>query len=86
MSDYRPDLQFGLSEDELAFARKALRLEEGAQLTTSQYKDWQLIRDTWLQNITGPNSHPGGPEQRRGYADPPVVETKRVINMSKYRR
>lgn len=87
MSDYRPDLQFGLSEEELVFARKALRLPEDAMLTTSQYRGWVLIRDTWLENLTGPNSHAGGPEQRRGYQPEPVVQTKRrVIDMSKYRR
>jgi len=75
-----------LSDRELEIARKALRLPEDAQLTTDEYRDWCLVRDTWLSSITGPNSHPGGPEQRRGYQPPPVVETKKVISMSKYRR
>lgn len=85
--EHRPDLQFGLSEEELIFARKALRLEEDAMLSTAQYHDWCLVRDTWLANLTGPNSHAGGPEQRRGYEPAPEVVTKRkVISMEKYRR
>lgn len=83
MTDIMPGL---LCEEELVIARKALRLPADATLSTDQYKDWCLIRDTWLQSVTGPNSHPGGPEQRRGYQPPPVVETKKVISMSKYRR
>lgn len=83
MSDYRPDLQFGLSEEELVIARKALRLPADARLSDDNFKDWVLIRDTWLSSIT---THPGGAEQRRGYMPEPVVETKKVISMSKYRR
>lgn len=76
-----------LSDEELAFARKALRLPPGdTPLTTEQLKDWQLVKDTWLENLTGENSHAGGPEQRRGYQPAPVVETKKIISMAKYRR
>lgn len=86
MNEHRPDLQFGLSEEELVIARKALRLPEGAKLTTENYRDWCLVRDTWLMDVVGPNSHPGHAEERGKPQRAPVVETKKVISMSKYRR
>ncbi|MFZ3207051.1 MAG: hypothetical protein WA161_24710 [Pseudomonas sp.] len=83
MSDV-PELQFGLCAEELAIARKALRLPDGAKLSTENYRDWVLIRDTWLAGI---NSHPGAwEEQHPGAAEPPAVVTKKVISMAKYRR
>lgn len=86
MSEYRPELQFGLCEEELAIARKALRLPDDAQLTTDDYASWCLVRDTWVKSVTGPNSHPGRAEERGKPQRVPVVETKRVISMAKYRR
>lgn len=73
-----------LSDAELEIARRALRLPPGdTPLTTSQYRDWVLIRDTWLENWL---NHPGSVAEQRGYRPEPQVVTKKVVSMAKYRR
>lgn len=73
-----------LSDAELEIAKKALRLpDDDVPLTTDQYRDWCLIRDTWLENWL---EHRGSYEQQHGYRPEPVVQTKKVISMAKYRR
>lgn len=71
-----PDLQFGLSEEELCVARKALGVAEGQPLTLQQLRAWQLTKDTYLGNLSERCSRVS---DRAQVVERPVVQTKRTV-------
>ena len=77
-----------LDPEELATARKALRLTPGdTPLTVDQLQIWKQIRDTYMHSLHGEQSHPGKAQERYGGGEQPVVVlTKKQIRMSKFRR